>query len=329
MVEPRAGSPVSLARRQGHLARDGRARLGQDKARRGMDLRAGQGLFAVLGRHVPSYRAGRRDAGRRARGDDRGPVGHPRRCRRRPTALRAEPAQAGLRQRRGGADVFLRGPGEPARAAIRRRMVRRAGEMAASAGDVRHAAVRPAAGQEAAPAHHHDAAADPADQAAGGRARRDSDGHAHRGQWREPRRRVPGGGECPLCGLAARTAGTRRRADRRPRGRAVAARGTGALRGNALGSARTDRCGGRPAGQFGAEIGRLRDRGGGARRERPRGRAGGCDAGRGRTRQMGARGPRALQPPRRRLHRRRGEPGPRARISRRPPARCWSSNPGG
>ena len=73
----------------------------------------------------------------------------------------------------------LRGP------AVRRRLVRRARQMAPRRRDLRHAAVRPAPGRASAPARHHHAAADQADQAParrpahGGDARRDARQCAH------------------------------------------------------------------------------------------------------------------------------------------------------
>ena len=75
-------------------------------------------------------------------------------------------------------------PEQPARAAVRRRLVRRARQVAPRRSDLRHAAVRPAAGRAAAPARHHDAAADPADQAADRRSAHRGDARGDAGQRR-------------------------------------------------------------------------------------------------------------------------------------------------
>ena len=101
--------------------------------------------------------------------------------RRRPAALRGDAPAAGVAERRGGADVLLGGPGEPARAAVRRGLVRRARQVEACGSLLRHAAVRPAAGRASAPADHHDAAADAAAEAADRPIRRGRRAaHAHR-----------------------------------------------------------------------------------------------------------------------------------------------------
>ena len=69
--------PVSApARRPEDLAGDRRARLGQDAARRRMGERAGARAGAVSAAAIRPHRAGRRDARRCARGDDRGRFGH-------------------------------------------------------------------------------------------------------------------------------------------------------------------------------------------------------------------------------------------------------------
>ena len=96
----------------------------------------------------------------------------------------ADARAARMEQRRGRAGVLGRGSGELARAAVRCRLVRRAREVAARGRRLRHAAVRPAARRAPAPAHHHDAAPDRADQAADRRP-------AHRGDARARRRRTP------------------------------------------------------------------------------------------------------------------------------------------
>ena len=70
-------------------------------------------------------------------------------------------AAARVGQRRGGAGLFRRRARASARAAIRSRLVRRAGQVEACRGDLGHAAVRAAAGRPAAAGGDDDAAADP------------------------------------------------------------------------------------------------------------------------------------------------------------------------
>ena len=115
-------------------------------------------------------------------------------------------------------------PESLARAAVRRRLVRRARQVAPRGGRLRHAAVRPAAGRAPAPAHHHHAAADRAAQAP---ARRSAHrGHARRdaGERRASVARVPRRSGGALRRHAARPPGDRRRDHRGPAGRAVVAR---------------------------------------------------------------------------------------------------------
>jgi hypothetical protein len=191
MVRGGAGGAISAPRDAGHLAGAGRPRCGKDAAGRGMGERHGARAAAVCRACLRAGGAGGRNACRRARRDDRGPFGHPRHGARRPASLRAQPPAGLLRQWRGGADFLLRGSGQPARPAVRGRVVRRAWQMAAPGRHLRHAAVRPEARQAAAPDHHHHAA--PA--AAGAKARRrqsgDGDPDAHGGKRRAPGGRVP------------------------------------------------------------------------------------------------------------------------------------------
>ena len=95
------------------------------------------------------------------------------------TALGRLEAEAGASERRGGAGVLVGGSGEPARAAIRSGVVRRAGEVALRRGDMGHAAVRPQIGRAAAAGGDDDAAADPAGEAAPRRRRHGDDAGAH------------------------------------------------------------------------------------------------------------------------------------------------------
>ena len=79
-------------------------------------------------------------------------------------------------------------------------------------------------GAAAAPAHHHDAAADPADQAADRRSAHRGDARRHAGQRRASVAGVSRRGAGALCRHAARPPGNRRRDHRGPRRRAVVAR---------------------------------------------------------------------------------------------------------
>ena len=79
---------------------------------------------------------------------------------RRAPALVAEPAPARMGQRRGGAGLLGGGARCAARPAIRRRVVRRARQVAPAGGHLRHAAIRAAARRPPAQPRHHHAAAD-------------------------------------------------------------------------------------------------------------------------------------------------------------------------
>ena len=133
-----------------------------------------------------AHRAGRRDRARSARGDDRGPAGLLRGApRARAAAMdRRRAAGSNGRTARSAQAFSAEDPEKPARAAIRRRVVRRACQVAPCRCDLRHAAVRAAAWRAAAAADHHHAAADRADQAADRRS-------AHRGDARRARRPMP------------------------------------------------------------------------------------------------------------------------------------------
>ena len=129
-----------------------------------------------------------------------------------------------MAERRGGAGVLGRGPGQPARAAVRCRLVRRARQVAAGGSGLRHAAVRLAAGRAAAPARHHHAAADPAVETADRRSAHRGDARRDAGQCRASVAGIPRRGARALCRHAARPAGDRRRDHRGPAGRVVVAR---------------------------------------------------------------------------------------------------------
>ena len=234
-------------------------------------------------------------------------------CAGRPAALRGDAAAAGVDERRGGADVLVGGPGKPARAAVRCRLVRRARQMEERRGvwDMLQFGLR--LGERPRAAGHDDAAADAADEAADGRSvggdatrlRRRTNaenlapGFSRRWQARYGGTRL---GRQELDGeliedrddalwsremldggagrrSAASSAGswwrsTRRRARERPRTRAASWRR-------------------------------------GWMRERQRGGAGGRDGAGGKAAGLGGRGGGALPPAGGRLPRRRGEPGRR------------------
>ena len=181
--------------------------------------------FTVARRTARADRAGRRDAGRRARGDDRGAVRHPGDRPGQPAALRGDaPAPASGTMAR-----WRRCSRRRTRRACAGRSFDAAwcDELAKwknAEATVRHAAVRAAAGRAAAPAGDDDAAADAADEAADGRSGGDGDAAAHRRQRRQPGAGLPAALCRTLWRHAARPAGTRRRTDRGPRGRAVVAR---------------------------------------------------------------------------------------------------------
>ena len=106
-----------------------------------------------------------------------------------PALDRHAPA-AGMGKRRGGLRLLGRGPRAVARAAVRRRLVRRARQVAPCRRHLRHAAIRPAPGRAPAPARHHHAAADRADQAPGRRSAHRADACRHASQRRASVARV-------------------------------------------------------------------------------------------------------------------------------------------
>ena len=109
-----------------------------------------------------AHRADRRDRARRARGDDRGRVRAARRCIRATQRPIWVPSRRRVEWHNGAvAQAFsAEDPGKPARAAILRRLVRRARQVAPCRSDLRHAAVRAAPWRAAAAGDHHHAAAD-------------------------------------------------------------------------------------------------------------------------------------------------------------------------
>ncbi len=92
-----------------------------------------------------------------------GVSGRPRRARLlRAAVVAAFAAAAGVEDGRHRPGLFVGRPRGAARAAVRRGLGRRGGQMAERRGDVGHAPVRPAPRRAAAPGGDHDAAADPA-----------------------------------------------------------------------------------------------------------------------------------------------------------------------
>ncbi len=103
-----------------------------------------------------------------------------------------------LAERRGGAALLGGRSGIPARPAIRRRLGRRAGEMALRRGRLGHAAILPAPRRPSAPGGDDHAASDPAAEAPHRRSRdRDQPG-ADRRKRRQPRAVLPQRGGRPL-----------------------------------------------------------------------------------------------------------------------------------
>ena len=145
-----------------HMAGARRARRRQDAARRRVGARAGAGRCRLM----RTRRTRRIALVGETEHDVRevmieGASGH--------LAHVAARRAAGMDRRRGGGwngrtarwrRRFPPRTRRAARAAVRRRLVRRARQVAACGRDLRHAAVRPAARAAAAPARHHDAAAD-------------------------------------------------------------------------------------------------------------------------------------------------------------------------
>ena len=166
------------------LAHAGRSRRRQDAARRRMGARAGPWHCALCRPARAAHRAGRRDRARRARGDDRGRV----RAAARVAARRAADLD---RHRAGGwngrtarsAQAFsaedpesLRGPQFDAAWCDELAKWRHA----EATFDMLQFGLR--LGAASAPAHHHDAAADRADQAADRRSAHRGDARRHAGE---------------------------------------------------------------------------------------------------------------------------------------------------
>ena len=142
--------------------------------------------------------------------------------------VRAVEAAADLAQGRGGDAVLGRRARELARAAAQPRVVRRdrqvgPGRRAGRSG-VGQPAARPAARPRAASGGDDHAARGHAGPAAARPGRRGADPRDHEGQQGQPAAGVRTFGASAIRPLAARPAGTRRRADRRDRRRAVDAR---------------------------------------------------------------------------------------------------------
>src|SRR5690606_13249653 len=115
-----------------------------------------------------------------------------------PAAFRGDAAAAGLGQWRGGADILVGGPREPARPAIRSRMVRRAGEVETCRSLLRHAAIRAAAGRAAAAADYDDTAAPAPAEAPACRSNGDGDADADAGECGKPGQGFHAGGGAAL-----------------------------------------------------------------------------------------------------------------------------------
>ena len=168
MADPRARRPAAAGPRRAPLhalARDGRARRGQDAHRSGIHQGPGAGPALVdVGARL-AHRADRRDICRCARGDGRGPGGPSCRPRaRRAAAMDAVAPAPRMEERRGRARLFRRRSAGPARPAIRCRLGGRTRQVAPCRGGLGHAAIRPAPRRRAARHRHDDAAADPAHQ---------------------------------------------------------------------------------------------------------------------------------------------------------------------
>ena len=233
------------------------------------------------------------------------------------------PAPARMAERRRRPCVLGRGSGQPARAAIRGRLGRRARQMAPRRGELGHAAVRAPPGRAAAPARHDDAAADAAAEAAAGRSADRGQPRARRGDNAEqsgaglPRRRSSAA--TPARGSAARSSTAKCRGPRPTRSGSASAIEAGRVRPRRrsrrivvavdppASSAQRRRC--------------LRHR----RRRHRRGRARLCarrrDAAGPEPADWAARGRRALSPPGGRRARRRDQPGRRHGRERAPRGR--------
>ena len=163
LAVPRPPRPACAGQRLAGLAHPRRTRRGQDSRRcrmgaRGCHRRAGTG---------GADRACRRNLRRHPRGDDRGRVGPARYSSVvEPAGMAALAPPARLAEWNGGASLLGRRSGEPARTAILRRLGGRTRQMALSRRRLGHAAIRPQARTASAPGGDHDAAADPAAQAA-------------------------------------------------------------------------------------------------------------------------------------------------------------------
>ncbi len=242
-----------------------------------MDPARGRGRAAGRPGTLFPGRAGRRDLRPGPRRDDFRRVGHPRVLAARPAAgVAGDAAPAGVAERGRGADVLGAQPRGAARAAVRRRLVRRAGEVDPRAGGLGHAALRAAARGPSAGAGDDDAEGD---AAAAGHPRgggQRGDAGADVGEPDAPGGELSRGGDADLRRHAAGAAGARRRAGARPRRRAVDLGDAGGGAGAAGGA------GARPGGGRGRSAGVGR-RGRGRVRHRGRGGfAAGAAAGLGR-----------------------------------------------
>ena len=191
LAHPHQEPPPLCRQRQAldHLAGAGRARRRQDAAGRRVGARARERRGALRRAAPFAHRAGRRDRARRARGDGGRAGGAVAVLAARRTAgVDRIAAAAGMAERRGGLVLLGGGPRAIARAAIRRRLVRRARQVELSRRHLRHVAVRPALGAAPAPARHHHAAADPAHQAIARRPAHGGDARRDPRQRRVPRR---------------------------------------------------------------------------------------------------------------------------------------------
>ena len=141
------------------LADPRRTRRRQDARRRRMGEGHGARAPAICTEAHGAHRACRRTRGGCARCDDRRRIRHSRRAWTRVSG-RAGSRRAGASSGtwRRGAGLFGRRSGKPARAAIRRRLVRRTRQMALRQGDMGHAAIWIASRRLAAPARDDDAA---------------------------------------------------------------------------------------------------------------------------------------------------------------------------
>ncbi len=189
-----AGRPArstAARRRLADLADPRRTRRRQDPRRRRMGAGAGNRRAEACG----ADRACWRDLRRRPRGDDRGRLRTARHSWLMGAAgMAALAPPARVAERHGGAGLLGGRSGIAARAAVRRRLGGRTGQVALSGRLLGHAAIRTAPGPASAPGGDHDAAADPASEAVDRRRGRRHDGHQprdHGGQRHEPGAGIP------------------------------------------------------------------------------------------------------------------------------------------